>query len=662
MTSFARTAQGLAIATLIAAVQPVGSVEAQTDDNRRSGGSFYAGAHVGYMFGTATATLADPTSITSQSATNPYGALFGGVQGGWEYVFPSRLMLGIEADFSFPNYEDASKVLSYRSTPTGYVSEEYEWLATLRGRAGYDIGAWTPYVTGGLAWMSTRYSRIDLTTGNEDANPSQIRVGWTAGAGLDYRLDSRWSARAEYLYTNFNLSGFVFGSAPSRYDSQYNLHRVRFGLNYRFGEVEEKKSKQDDRGPLSFEVGGQTVFVYQGYPPIRAAYDGPQSLPSSGQSRETWALSGFLGVRLWEGSEFYYNPETLQGYGVALTTGAAGFPNGEAQRAYPYPRYNTSRLYVRQTFGLGGEREKVESDLGQLAGERDISRITVNAGKFAVQDFFDNNKYANDPRVDFLNWSIWSAAAFDYPADSVGFTWGVIAELNQPSWAVRGGYFLVANQPDTNVYDLALISRNGYVGELEMRYQPFDQPGSTRLGVWMTSAFAGSYADAVALVNATPSLDATTAISMTRQTRTKYGLYLSMDQQLNDDIGAFFRFSWNDGRSEILAFTDIDASVSAGVSIKGTSWNRPDDTIGIGGAINSISSSHANYLAVGGLGQTVGDGALTYASEFVAEAYYSLKVAKGVFVTADYQYLGNPAYNAVRGPAHFFSGRLMAKF
>jgi high affinity Mn2+ porin len=614
------------------------------------------------MFGSAYATLSDPIGISSQSASNPYsGALFGGVQAGWEYVFPSRLMLGIEADISFPSYEDAAKVLSYRATPTGYASEEYEWLATLRGRAGYDIGAWTPYVTGGIAWMSTRYSRIDLTTGNEDANPANIRLGWTAGAGLDYRFDSRWSARAEYLYTNFNLSGFVFGSFPSRYDTQYDLHRVRLGLNYRFGEVEEKKTKAD-RGPGSFELRGQTVFVYQGYPPINAPYDGTNSLPAAGQSRETWGTSAFLGIRLWEGGELYYNPEVLQGYGVALTTGAGGFPNGEAQRAFPYPRYSTSRLFLRQTFGLGGEREKVESDLGQLAGERDISRITVQAGKYAVQDLFDNNRYANDPRVDFLNWSLWSAAAFDYPADNVGFSWGITAELNQANWAVRGGIFLVPNQPTTDVYDLALLSRNGIVGEMEMRYQPFDRPGATRLGVWATTAFAGGYTDAVVLANANPGLTANDTVPWTRQTRTKYGLYLSIDQEITDSIGAFARFSWNDGRSEILAFTDIDGSISGGVSIKGDLWGRAGDTVGIGGAINSISASHTSYLAAGGLGLTVGDGALTYAPEYVAEAYYSLKLTKGVFVTADYQYLGNPAYNAVRGPAHFFSGRLMAKF
>ena len=458
------------------------------------------------------------------------------------------------------------------------------------------------------------------------------------------------------------MTGFAFASAPARYNSQYDLHRLRVGLNYKFGEVDNSKDKRNDRGPGSWELHGQTAFVYQGYPPFSAPYDGPQSLPAGGQSRETWAVSAFLGVRLWEGGEFYYNPELLQGFGVANTQGAGGFPNGEAQRAFPYPLYSTSRLFVRQTIGLGGEREKVDSDFGQLAGKRDVSRVTIQAGRYAVQDIFDNNSYANDPRVDFLNWSIWAAGAFDYAADSVGYTWGIAAELNQPNWSARLGYFLEPAQTDVNVFDLALFSRGGYVGELELRFKPYDRPGAVRLGAWLNSSFAGGYNDAVALAAANPGLSANDTIPLTRQGRTKYGFYLNLEQELSDNVGAFARLSWNDGRTEIMSFTDIDSSISAGLSIKGTPWGRPSDTIGIAGALNSISTDQANYLAAGGLGILVGDGALTYGPEAVVETYYSLRVAKGLYVTADYQFLANPAYNAVRGPAHFFSGRLLARF
>ena len=655
-----RTApQYLAIAALLAAAQPLARAEA--DDGRNRSG-FYVGGHVGYLFGNPNATLGDPTGAASAGGTSPYSGLLGGVQVGYEHYFPSRLMLGIELDGSFPDYLDDPQVLSYRATNTGTASEELEWLASLRGRIGYDMGGWTPFLTGGITWASTRFSRVDLTTGNEDANPSNIRLGYVLGGGVDYRLDARWAARVEYLYSNFGLGGFAFASAPARYDSRYDLHQIRVGLNYKFGEADESKDKKKDRGPGTFEVHGQTAFVYQGYPPFSAAYDGPQSLPFGGQSRETWALSGSIGVRLWQGGELYYNPEILQGTGLAQTNGAGGFPNGEAQRNFPYPRYSTSRLFLRQTIGQGGEREKVESDYLQLAGERDVSRVTIQAGRYAVQDIFDNNTYANDPRFDFLNWSIWAAGAFDYAADSVGYTWGVAIEVNRPSWAVRLGYFLEPALTDTNSFDMNLFTRGSYVAEMELRYRPYDRPGAVRLGAWFNRAFAGSYNDAVALASINPGLTANDTIPLTRQGRTKYGFYVNLEQELSDSVGAFARFSWNDGRTEIMSFTDIDTSLSVGLSIKGTSWGRPNDTIGIAGALNAISGDQANYLAAGGLGILVGDGALSYGSEGIIETYYSLQVAKGIFVTADYQFLNNPAYNAVRGPAHIFSGRLLARF
>jgi high affinity Mn2+ porin len=651
---------GRAAALVTALMAPVPAIAADPAAPRSG---FYFGGHVGYMFGSASATLGDPIGVASAGGNSGYGTFFGGVQAGYEHFFASRLMLGVELDMSFADYRDLAQVLSYRATSTGTANEQLEYLASLRGRAGYAMGAWTPFVTGGIAWASTRFSRTDLTTGNEDAKPSNVRLGYVLGGGLDYRLDSRWSARAEYLYTNLGLTGFLFNSTPARYDSQYDLHRFRVGLNYKFGEIDDKKDKTDDRGPGTWELHGQTTFIYQGYPAFNAPYSGANSLPPGGESRETWTVSAFLGIRLWHGGELYYNPETLQGFGVASTTGAAGYPNGEAQKSnFPYPRYNTSRLFLRQTIGLGGEREPVEGEYGQLSGERDVSRLTLQFGKYSIKDLFDGNDYAEDPRLDFLNWSIWASGAFDYPADRLGLTWGFTAELNQPRWAVRAGYFLVGNQPNANTFDMALFSRGGYVGELEMRFKPYDRPGTLRLGTWLTSTFAGSYNQAVALAALDPGLTANDTIAQTRQGRTKYGFYLNLQQELSDDVGLFARFSWNDGRSEIGAFTDIDTSLSAGLSIKGTAWGRPDDRVGIAGAWNNISADHSGYLAAGGLGVLVGDGQLSYASENVIETYYAFQLAKGIVASADYQFLGNPAYNAARGPVHVFSGRLSARF
>ena len=626
--------------------------------------AFYVGGHVGYGFGTATATLGDPTGSATAGGTSPYGSLMGGLQAGYEHIFPSHLMLGIEADFTFANYMDLNQVLATRSTAAGSANEQLEYLSTLRGRLGWAMGAWTPFLTGGLAVASTRLSRTDAVTANEDATPANLRLGYVVGAGTDYALDRRWSARFEYLYTSLGLSGLGFASAPARYDSQLDLHRFRIGLNYRFGEKEsEAKGEESARGPGTWELHGQSTFIYQGYPAIRAAYTGPASLPAEGQSREIWTVSAFLGVRLWQGGELYYNPELLQGFGIGNTTGAGGYPNGEAQKSnFPYPRYNTSRLFLRQEIGRGGEREKVEGDYGQLSGERDVSRVTLQAGKFSVHDVFDNNTYAKDSRTDFLNWSIWAAGAFDYPADRVGLTYGVTAEVNERGWAARLGYFLVGNEPNANVVDWNLFARGGYVAELELRFRPNDRPGAARFGSWLTSTFSGSYSDAVALAAASPGLTANDTIEQTRRGRTKYGFYLNLEQELSRDVGAFGRVSWNDGRNEIGAFTDIDTSIALGVSVKGESWGRADDRVGLAGAINMISGDHRNYLAAGGIGVLVGDGQLSYAAENIVEVYYALQLVKGVTATADYQLLVNPAYNADRGPAHVFTGRLRASF
>ena len=656
----------LAWAASLAVLAPLA---AQAADPGHSASGFYLGGHIGYGFGSAAATLGDPTGPGAASAdgTASYGMMFGGLQAGYQVILPSRLLLGAEVDFSGANYMEPDQVLSYRATRTGSANEQLEYVATLRGRLGYAMDGWTPFLTSGFAWASTRVSRTDSATGNEDATPGNLRAGYAIGGGIDYPLDHRWSARAEYIYTDLGLRGFLF-SAPARYDSQYDFHRFRVGLNYRFGEnadnARENESASNRRGPLSWEAHGQTTFVFQGYPPFSASYDGPLSLPSGGQARETWSTSLFLGVRLWRGGEFYFNPELFQGVGVGGSVGAGGYPNGEAQKTnFAFPRFSASRFFLRQEFGLGGDREKVESDYGQLAGEKDISRFTLQIGRFSVHDVFDNNRYADDSRTDFLNWSIWMGGAFDYPADRIDGTYGLTMELNQRDWAARAGYFLVPQVPEGALLDTALFSRGGYVTELEIRFAPNKRPGAARFGAWLNSAFTGSYSEAVALAAPNPDLSADDTIAQTRRARIKYGFYFNFEQELSDDLGLFGRYSWNDGRTEIDAFTDIDSSMMLGLSIKGTSWGRTDDRIGLAGAINGISADHTSFLAAGGLGLTVGDGQLSnYAAEKVVETYYAFQIVDGVTLTADYQLLVDPAYNGNRGPVSLFAGRLTARF
>jgi high affinity Mn2+ porin len=417
------------------------------------------------------------------------------------------------------------------------------------------------------------------------------------------------------------------------------------------------KSSLSDTESDRWEIHGQSTYLPQGYPSFPALYSGTNSLSPSAQAKATWSNSLFLNARLWDGGEVYYNPELLQGFGLNDTVGAAGFPNGEAQKSnFPYPHYNTSRLFVRQTFGFGGEQEELASGQLQLGQKVDVSRLTVQAGKFAVIDVFDGNAYAKDTRKDFMNWSLWAPGAFDYSADKVGLTYGVTAELNQKQWALRGGYFLMVAEPNSNHFDTKVGERGQYVVELETRFSLFGQPGKLRTMGWLDSANMGSFRET--LDNPALNLD----IAQTRRGRIKVGYVVNLEQAITDDVGLFGRWSWNDGKSETLAFTDINRSLSAGLSIKGTKWGRPDDVIGVGGAVNAISQDYRDFLAAGGLGVLIGDGALNYRKERILETYYAYALNKNLTLTADYQLIVNPAYNADRGPVSVFSGRLHGEF
>jgi high affinity Mn2+ porin len=616
---------------------------------------FYIGGHTGYSSGSNSAVLRDPLPAAT---SGNFSGVIGGVQAGYNWRLPSGLLLGVEGDLTFPNYLPSNSITALVSTPNTDFVEQWDYVGTVRGRIGYASSHWLLYATGGLAFMGERFVNLPVI-----ALPEKhigVRAGWAAGAGVEYAFAPHWTVRLEYLYSQFERANVTFPSG-TQYTSINDLHMLRLGLNRKIDLPGAPGWKPNtditDTESQRWEIHGQTTYLPQGYPAFFAPYSGTNSLTPARQAKATWSNGLYLNMRLWEGGEVYYNPELLQGFGLNDTVGLAGFSNGEAQKSnFPYPHYNTSRLFLRQTFGFGGEQEELPSGQLQLADKVDVNRLTLQAGKFAVLDVFDGNAYAKDTRKDFMNWSLWAPGAFDYSADKVGLTYGVTAELNQKQWALRGGYFLMVAESNSNHFDTRIPERGGYVLELETRYSLFSQPGKFRTIGWVDSANMGSFRET--LNNPALNLD----IAQTRRGRLKYGYVLNLEQAITDDLGLFGRWSWNDGQTETLAFTDIHRSLSGGLSIKGTKWGRPNDVIGIGGAINGISQNYRDFLAAGGLGVLVGDGALNYRRERILETYYAYALTKAITLTADYQFITNPAYNADRGPVHIFSGRFHGEF
>jgi high affinity Mn2+ porin len=402
----------------------------------------------------------------------------------------------------------------------------------------------------------------------------------------------------------------------------------------------------------------QATWIDQGHPTFDSPYEGPNSLTGAAESDRTFSFSLFAGFRIWQGLDIYFNPEFFQGHGLSNTLGMAGFPNGEAVKAaFPNLHYNTSRLYLQQTFGLGGETERQDDGPNQVASTVDVNRITLSVGKFAASDFFDANTYSHDTRSQFMNWALWESAAWDYPADIVGYTAGFVAEWNTKDWTLNYGIFMEPTESNGAVLDKHLLDAHGQILEFDRRYGVGDLTGTLRPFVFWNQARMGNYSDALA----EPSI--ADALIETRAYRSKVGFGVSWDQELTKDLGAFVRLSWDDGRTESFAFTEVDRSAAVGLSMDGVNWGRKDDTLGVAEVVNAIVPEHQAYLAAGGTqGLILGDGALSYEPEEILETYYSIHVAKWLMISPDFQYALNPGYNRDRGPVAIYAVRVHAEF
>lgn len=403
----------------------------------------------------------------------------------------------------------------------------------------------------------------------------------------------------------------------------------------------------------------QFTNITQGHPSFTSPYSGTNSLTANGRMEETTDATLFAGLRLPHDAEFWLNAEIDQGFGLNNTLGMAGFPSGGAYKIganAPYLRF--PRAFFRQVYSLGGDEQKVESAANQLNGVHSANNVVVTVGKFAVADVFDTNTYAHDPRADFLNWSLIDGGAFDYAADAWGYTYGAAVEWNQDWWTLRGGFFELSSIPNSKITRVN-FGQNELVLEGEARHEWLGHPGKIKLLTFVNRANMASYDDAVALAQQTHT---TPDVAQVRRFSSRPGIMLNVEQELTTDIGAFARASVVNGQKEAYEFTDIDQSISGGLAIKGTSWGRGDDTIGIAGVVNRLSGAAQTYFADGGMGILIGDGKLNYAPERIVETYYEAKVMPHVALTFDYQYVTNPAYNKDRGPVSLYALRLHADF
>src|SRR5271169_3359448 len=540
---------------------------------------FYLGGHFGYATGTsnwaatqgggAAALNGSLDLFNSFDAFKGTGSYFAGLQAGYNRMFPSRFLLGVAMDFSAPNTIAGSQTVSSAASGQASYIDTVTDFGTLRGRFGYDFDHWLVYGTGGVAWTYDKLERTQLAGmpvgGNVAIGTTEAallwRWGWAAGAGVEVLIAQNWTAKLEFLTTEFGNRQKSFPSAGQAFTSDLSVQSLQLGVNYQLG-ADLSKSDVFTKGipPFNsdtFNIHGQTTLVSQYALPFRAPYSGQNSLaPNAG--RETLDIDLYLGFRPWKGAEIWIDPEIDQGFGLSGTFGVAGFPSGEAYKvgeAVPYAR--VSRAFIRQTIDLGGDMQKVDADQNVFSGSQAANRLVLTIGKFAVTDIFDTNKYAHDPKNDFMNWAMIDTGTFDYAADAWGFTYGAAAEWYQGDWTVRGGVFDLPIVPNSTDLD-ASFGQFQWIGEIERRWELWSHPGKIAVTGFLTRARLGTFQDAVALAQALGVGADTTPV---RQFRSRGGISMNAEQEITSDLGVFLRAGVANGDVEPDVYTDIDRTV-----------------------------------------------------------------------------------------------------
>lgn len=415
-----------------------------------------------------------------------------------------------------------------------------------------------------------------------------------------------------------------------------------------------------EAAPISHRIwwAAQWNLVTQHNPAFPAAYSGPNSFKNQADTETSSVETVFAGIRLTRHLEFLYDEESSAGTGLSGTVGLAGFPNLDAVRAgganltaTPYP----ARGMLHWNFGLGGGEVANTPNFLELAPELDRRRVEIYFGKFSLADFFDTNDYANSDHQQFLNWTADNDGAWDYAANTRGYTYGAYGEFDDGPWTLRLAEALMTWQPNQEFLSLDLGTYHAENAEADWAYAPKSN-GKLRILFFDDHARMGSFADALAAWRAgrTPR----PAVSAVRVPASEYGFALNGQQAVGPDLGLFARAGWNNGVEESYSYTEVNNTLEAGAQMAGALWRRRADHAGFAFITNGISSAHQAYLAAGGLGFQLGDGGLSYGRERIEEFYYNLHLWRGIAVAPDVQFFKNPGYNRARGPVVVYGVRL----
>jgi hypothetical protein len=433
----------------------------------------------------------------------------------------------------------------------------------------------------------------------------------------------------------------------------------------------------------AWNVYGQSTLISAWKPSFAAPYTNANgsvnSLSPDAEQSWSWTLTLFFGLHLWRGGEVYFAPEIIAEQTLSNLKGiGAAHENFEFQKTGgTTPSLYRSRLFWRQRFGFGGGRVEKTSDPMQLGTVVDSRRLELTVGNFSALDVFDKNAVTGDSRRGFLNQSFMTYAAYDFPADARGYSWGVAAELYWGDWAIRVGRLVPPQNPNGQALDLRFWQVWGDSMEIEHDHVAFGQPGAVRFLAYQNHENTGRFNEAIAALQADPTKNAASCgtlynyssgnftapdLCWVRRPHAKVGIGISAEQYVARDVGLFFRGMIADGKSEVDAYDSADDSLTVGTLSKGTLWHRPFDVTGVGLAWSWISDSHARYLALGGVDGFIGDGRLRQGAEGTIDLFYSFNLFKALWLTADYQHIWNPGYNADRGPVEIFGGRAHAEF